>query len=59
MRFEYDRTNYVRVQILIYIKLDKAFRTTSSEAVCILPGTTLIIIRSEEAVKQYFLRKAK
>ena len=31
----------------------KAFRTTSSEALCILTGTTPIIIRTEEAVKQY------
>jgi len=37
----------------------KAFRTTSSEALCILAGTTPIIIRMEEAVKQYFLRKRK
>jgi len=41
------------------IKIAKAFRTTSSEAVCILAGTTPIIIRMEEAVKQYFLRKGK
>ena len=41
------------------IKIAKAFRTTSSEALCILAGTTPIIIRTEEAVKQYFLRKWK
>jgi len=40
------------------IKIAKAFRT-SSEALCILAGTTPIIIRTEEAVKQYFLRKGK
>ena len=41
------------------IKIAKAYRTTSSEALCILAGTTLIIIRTEEAVKLYFLRKGK
>jgi len=41
------------------IKIAKAFRTTSSEALCILAGTTPIIVRTEEAVKQYFLRKGK
>ena len=41
------------------IKIAKAFRTTSSEALCVLAGTTPIIIRTEEAVKQYFLRKGK
>ena len=41
------------------IKIAKAFRTTSSEALCILAGRTPIIIRTEEAVKQYFLRKGK
>ena len=40
-------------------KIDKAFRTTSSEALGVLAGTTPIIIRTEEAVKQYFLRKGK
>ena len=58
MRFEY-RIKYVRVQRLMNIKIAKAFRTTSSEALCILAGTTPIIIRTEEAVKQYFIRKGK
>jgi ribonuclease HI len=59
MRFEYNRIKYVRVQRLMNIKIAKAFRTTSSEALCVLAGTTPIIIRTEEAVKQYFLRKGK
>jgi hypothetical protein len=41
------------------IEIAKAFRTTSSEALRILAGTTPIIIRMEEAAKQYFLRKGK
>jgi len=59
MSFEYNRVKYIRVQRLMNIKIAKASRTTSSEALCILAGTTLIIIRTEEAVKQYFLRKGK
>jgi len=40
------------------IRIAKAFRT-SSEALCILAGTTPIIIKTEEAVKQYNIRKGK
>jgi ribonuclease HI len=59
MKFEYNRIKYIRVQRLMNIKIAKAFRTTSSEALCILAGTTPIIIRTEEAAKQYTLRKRK
>jgi len=59
MRFEYNRLKYIRVQRLMNIKTAKAFRTTSSEALCILAGTTPIIIRTEEAAKQHFLRRGK
>jgi len=41
------------------IKIANAFRTTSSEALCILVGPTPIIIRKEVNIKQYFLRKGK
>jgi len=59
MRFEYKRLKYIRVQRLMNIKIAKAFRTTSTEALCVLAGRTPIIIRTEQAVKQYFLRKGK
>jgi hypothetical protein len=59
MRFEYNRLKYIRVQRLMNIKTAKAFRTTSSEALCILAGKTPIIIRTEEAAKQYFLKRGK
>jgi hypothetical protein len=36
----------------------KAFRSKSSEALCILTGINPIIIRTEEAVKQYNIRKS-
>jgi ribosomal protein L5 len=41
------------------IRMAKAFRTTSSEALCILTGMNPIIIKTEEAVKQYIIRKRK
>ena len=58
MKFGYNRLKYIRVQRLMNIKIAKAFRTTSNEALCILAGTTPIIIRTEEAAKQYTIRKA-
>jgi len=35
------------------IKIAKAYRTTSNEALCILAGTTLIEIKAEEAANLY------
>jgi hypothetical protein len=52
MKYEYNRLKYIRVQRLINTKIAKAFRTTSSEALCILTGTTPIILTTEEAVRQ-------
>ena len=46
MRFKFNRLKYSRVQRLMNIKIAKAFRTTSSKALCILAGTTPIIIRT-------------
>jgi hypothetical protein len=37
----------------------KAFRTMSSKALCFVTGMTHIIIKTEEAVKQYNIRKRK
>ena len=55
MRFEYNRLKYIRIQRLMNIKIPKAFRITSTEALCMLAGTTPIIIRTKEA----FLEKEK
>jgi hypothetical protein len=57
MKYEHNKQKYIRVQRLINIRKAKAFRTTSSEALCILIGITPIIIETEEAVKQYSVRK--
>ena len=59
MRFENNRLKYTRVQRLMNIKIAKTFRTTSSETLYILAGTIPIIIRTEEAAKQYFLKRGK
>ena len=50
MKYEYNRLKYIRVQRLINIKIAKAFCTTSSEALCILAGTTPIILRTGSTI---------
>jgi hypothetical protein len=59
MKYEHNKRKSIRVQRLINIRSAKAFRTTSSEALCLLTGITPIIIKTEEAVKQYSVRKGK
>ena len=59
MQYEYNKRKYIRVQRLINIQTAKTFRTTSSEALCILTGITPIIIKTEEAVKFTTLEKLK
>jgi ribosomal protein L5 len=56
MRYEYNRRKYIRGQGLMNICMAKAYRTTSG-ALCIVTGMTPNIIKSEEAVKQYNVRK--
>jgi hypothetical protein len=57
MKYEYNRRKYIRVQRLMNIRMAKAYRTTSGEALYIVTGMTPIIIKTEEAVKQYNVRK--
>jgi ribonuclease HI len=57
VKYGYNRLKYIRVQRLINIKIATAFRTTSSEALCTIAGTIPIIIRTEMAVRQYYIRK--
>jgi len=56
MKYEHNRQKCVRVQRLINLKMARAYRTTSNEALCILTGTTPIILKLEEVVKQYTFR---
>ena len=50
---ECNKPVYNRVQRLIIIKIAKAFRTASNEALCTLTGLTPIVIKAEETAKLY------
>jgi ribonuclease HI len=56
-KYENRRQKYIRVQRLINIRMAKAYRTTSSEALCILTGMTFINIKLKEVVKRYNINK--
>ena len=51
-----NRQKYVRVQRLINLKMTRAYRTTSSDALCRLSGIAPIIPKLAEIVKQYSFR---
>ena len=57
LRKKHNHNRFTRVQRLINIKITKAFRTTSTEALCILSGLTPISIKLEEIAKEYNTRK--
>jgi ribonuclease HI len=57
MRFEHNRQKLIRVQRLINIRMAKAFRTTSSEALCMLTGMTPIILKLEEEAAHYKIKQ--
>jgi hypothetical protein len=57
---ECNKTVYNRTHRLINIKIAKAFRTTSNEALCTLTGLAPVLIKAEEAAKLYnIMRKVK
>jgi len=56
MKYRHNRQTYIRVQRLINLRMARAYRTTSSEALCILTGMTPIVLKLEEVVKQYTLK---
>jgi len=56
MKYRRKRQKYIRVQRLINLRMARAYRTTSSEALCILTGMTPIVLKLEEVVKQYTLK---
>jgi len=47
------KDNIIRVQGIINIKIAKAYRTTSNEALCVLTGMTPIAIKIEEMAELY------
>ena len=57
MKYQQNRQKYIRLQHLINIRMAKAYRTTSSEALCLLTGMSPIIIKLEEVVKRYNIRR--
>ena len=52
-----NRTLYSRVQRLMNIKIAKAYRTTSNDALCILPGNTPLELKTEKAANIYRITK--
>jgi len=52
----HTHTHTIHTQQLINLKMARAYRTTSSEALCILTGMTPITLKLEEVVKQYTFR---
>ena len=57
MKFGCNRLKYIRVQRLMNIKIAKAFRTTSSEALCILVGTTLSLLELKRRLSSTLLER--
>ena len=54
--YEHNRKKHVRVQRLTNLKMARAYRTASTEALCILTGMTPIVLKLEEVFKQYTFR---
>jgi len=59
MKYTCNKRIYIRVQRLINLRIAKAFRTTSTEALCVVAGTIPIIIKIEEAVNLYNIKKGR
>jgi len=57
MRKEKYKSRLLRVQRLINIKMAKAYRTVSNEALCVLTGMIPIDIKIEETAQLYQLTK--
>jgi len=51
------RTLYCRVQRLVNIKIAKAYRTTSNDALCILTGNAPVELKTEEVANIYRITK--
>jgi hypothetical protein len=57
MKYEHSTKKYIWVQRLIIIRMAKAYRTTSREAVSILTEITPINTKLEEVVKRYVKKR--
>jgi len=58
MKYTCNRRKYIRAQIIIKLKIAKAF-CTSNEAPCIVADTTPILLKIQEAVRIYNLKKGR
>ena len=56
MKYQHNWQKLKRVR-LINLRMARAFRTTSGDALCILTGMKPIIIKIEEIVKQHELKE--
>ena len=54
MKKENYKSELIRVQRLINIKMSQVYRTVSHEALCILTGMTPIDLKIEEAARLYY-----
>jgi hypothetical protein len=45
MKYEHNRIKYIRVQRLMNLRTAQSFSTTSSEALCILAGKILLLLK--------------
>jgi len=59
MNPEYNRRKYIRVQRMIKVSIAKSYRTTSSEALCMMMATIPIIMKLDEIVKLYNTKNRK
>jgi hypothetical protein len=51
LKIKHNATKIKRVQSLINIKIARAYRTTSHEALCVLTGITPILIKLKSQAK--------
>jgi hypothetical protein len=59
MKYDHNRKKYTGAQRMINLRIAKACCTTSTEALCIVADTTPIILKIEEAVRIYNLKKGR
>jgi len=59
MKYSCNRRKYIRAQRMINLRIVKAYFTTSNEALCIVADTTPILLKTEEAVRIYNLKKGR
>jgi len=59
LKYTCNRRKYIRAQRFINLRIAKAFCTTCNKALCIEADTTPILLKIEEAVRIYNLRKGR